>query len=105
MQINSPSKRVKPVGSSAAEGIALGMTEYGFSKDASAVAQNLQTALAAVLTASTLRVNGHQRDERAEGGHPGGQSWRGRRDARRRPRRSRRRQARTQNRVAVTGIS
>ena len=58
LQINSPSKRVKPVGSGTAEGIALGMTEYGFASDASAVAQNLQTALAAVLTATTLRSVG-----------------------------------------------
>ncbi len=58
LQINSPSRRVKPVGSGTAEGIALGMTEYGFSSDASTVAQNLQTALAAVLTATTLRSAG-----------------------------------------------
>lgn len=58
LQINSPSGRVKPVGSGTAEGIALGMTEYGFTSDASTVAQNLQTALAAVLTASTLRSAG-----------------------------------------------
>ena len=58
LQINSPSKRVKPVGSGTAEGIGLGMTEYGFASDASTVAQNLQTALAAVLTATTLRSVG-----------------------------------------------
>jgi TP901 family phage tail tape measure protein len=58
LQINSPSKRVKPVGSGTAEGIALGMTEYGFATDASTVAQNLQTALAAVLTATTLQSTG-----------------------------------------------
>jgi TP901 family phage tail tape measure protein len=58
LQINSPSKLVKPVGSGTAEGIALGMKEYGFATDASTVAQNLQTALAAVLTATTLRSVG-----------------------------------------------
>ena len=58
LEINSPSKRVKPVGSSAAEGIGLGMTEYSFASDASGIAQNLKTALAAVLTATTLRFAG-----------------------------------------------
>jgi len=58
MQINSPSKRVKPIGSSTAEGIALGMSEYSFAADATTLATNLETAIKVSLTGETLKSTG-----------------------------------------------
>lgn len=52
--IQSPSTRVKPVGSNVAAGVGVGMTEYDFTTDASSIATAVDTALNAALTSTLL---------------------------------------------------
>lgn len=52
--IQSPSTRVKPVGSNVAAGVGVGMTEYDFTTDASSIATAVDTALNTALTSTLL---------------------------------------------------
>ena len=52
--IQSPSTRVKPVGSNISAGVGVGMTEYDFNADATSIATAVDTALQSVLTNTTL---------------------------------------------------
>ena len=56
--INSPSKRVMPVGGSVAEGVGVGMSEYDFSTEAESAASNLETAISAAFPAAMLASYG-----------------------------------------------
>ncbi|MBP3646875.1 MAG: hypothetical protein J6K55_10690, partial [Clostridia bacterium] len=52
--IQSPSTRVKPVGSNVAAGVGVGMTEYDFTTDAASIATAVDTALNTALTSTLL---------------------------------------------------
>ena len=56
--INSPSKRVMPVGGNVAEGVGAGMSEYDFSTEAESAASNLETAISAAFPAAMLASYG-----------------------------------------------
>lgn len=56
--INSPSKRVMPVGSSVAEGVGVGMSEYDFSAEAESAASNLETAISTAFPVAMLASYG-----------------------------------------------
>ncbi len=53
-QINSPSRRMKPIGAYIAAGIGQGMTEYNFAGEAGTIAASMQSALRASFTAGAF---------------------------------------------------
>ncbi|MBQ4265597.1 MAG: phage tail tape measure protein [Clostridia bacterium] len=58
LQINSPSKRVKPVGDYVAAGVGTGMGEHDFSTDAATAATSIEAAIAAAFPATLLTAYG-----------------------------------------------
>ena len=56
--INSPSKRMMPIGGFVAAGVGAGMAEYSFAGDASSMASNLQSAVSSSLASTGLRSAG-----------------------------------------------
>ena len=58
LDINSPSKRVQPIGDYAAQGIGVGLSSYTFATEAASVNSHLQTALSASISSTTLRSAG-----------------------------------------------
>ena len=60
LDINSPSKRVQPIGDYVAQGVAQGMTDYDFGSDASAIAAALESALRSGIPVGTMTSIGLQ---------------------------------------------
>ena len=58
LQIESPSKRVKPTGEYVAGGIGEGMSSYDFSSDAQSVSSAIESALQTALTGESLKSAG-----------------------------------------------
>lgn len=90
LDINSPSKRVVPIGNYVAQGVGEGMAGYDFSVSAASVAGSLESALGSAFLRhwakrdeqSHGKHSGHipaqcrcQPDDRASGGHPGRTQW------------------------------
>ena len=59
LQIESPSKRVKPTGEYVASGIGEGMSGYDFFSDAQSVSSAIESALQAALTGESLKSAGN----------------------------------------------
>ena len=59
LQIESPSKRVKPTGEYVAAGVGEGMSGYDFSSDAQSVSSAIESALQAALTGESLKNAGN----------------------------------------------
>ena len=58
LQIESPSKRVKPTGEYVAAGVGEGMSGYDFSADAQSTASSIESALQTALTGESLKNAG-----------------------------------------------
>ena len=58
LQIESPSKRVKPTGECVAAGVGEGMSSYDFSADAQSTASSIESALQTALTGESLKNAG-----------------------------------------------
>ena len=58
LQIESPSKRVKPTGEYVAAGVGEGMSSYDFSADAQSTASSIESALQTALTGESLKNAG-----------------------------------------------
>ena len=59
LQIESPSKRVKPTGEYVAAGVGEGMSGYDFSADAQSMASGIESALQTALTGESLKSAGN----------------------------------------------